>query len=131
MELHFSETDSGIRMIRLTGKLDIVGVRQIEAEFAEYCSGDGVRVIVDLAGVDFLTSIGIRMLLLTSKSMASRGGKMVLLNRGSWCARNCSDGGNRPDLPGFRQCAQGAAGRVLKVQVRTGGPQAGRDRKGQ
>jgi anti-anti-sigma factor len=80
MELHFSETDSGIRMIRLTGRLDIVGVRKIEAEFADYCSGDGARVIVDLAGVDFLTSIGIRMILLTSTSMASRGGKMVLLN---------------------------------------------------
>ena len=80
MELHFSETDDGIRMIRLTGKLDIVGVRQIEAEFADRCSGDNARVIVDLAGVDFLTSIGIRMLLLTSKSIASRGGKMVLLN---------------------------------------------------
>jgi anti-sigma B factor antagonist len=80
MELHFSETDDALRMIRLTGRLDIIGVRQIEAEFADRCSGDDARVIVDLAGVDFLTSIGIRMLLLTSNSMASRGGKMVLLN---------------------------------------------------
>jgi len=80
MELHFSETDHGIRIIRLTGKLDIVGVREIETEFADHCAGDNARVIVDLGGVDFLTSIGIRLLLLTSKSMTSRGGRMVLLN---------------------------------------------------
>jgi len=30
--------------------------------------------------VDFLASIGIRLITLTAKSVASRGGKMVLLN---------------------------------------------------
>jgi anti-anti-sigma factor len=30
--------------------------------------------------VDFLASMGIRLLMLTAKSLASRGGKMVLLN---------------------------------------------------
>jgi anti-anti-sigma factor len=30
--------------------------------------------------VDFLASIGIRLLTITAKSVASRGGKMVLLN---------------------------------------------------
>lgn len=38
------------------------------------------RVIVDLSQVDFLSSIGIRLLMLTAKSVTSRGGKMVLLN---------------------------------------------------
>jgi anti-anti-sigma factor len=37
-------------------------------------------MIVDLSGVDFLASIGVRLLMLTAKSLASRGGKMVLLN---------------------------------------------------
>ena len=80
MELHYSETDYGIRMIRLTGKLDHVGVAQIEDQFADHCAGENVRVIVDLAGVNFLTSIGIRLLLLSGKSVTGHGGKMVLLN---------------------------------------------------
>jgi anti-anti-sigma factor len=37
-------------------------------------------VVVDLSEVDFLASIGIRLLTLTAKSIASRGGRMVLLN---------------------------------------------------
>ncbi len=37
-------------------------------------------MVVDLSGVDFLASIGIRLLTLTAKLVASRGGKMVILN---------------------------------------------------
>ncbi len=67
-------------MIKLIGKLDIIWVGEIETKFAGYCAGDKVRVVVDLSEVDFLASIGIRLLILTAKSVASRGGKMVLLN---------------------------------------------------
>lgn len=80
MELQYSDMDNNIRMIRLIGKLDIIGVGEIETKFAGYCAGDRVRVIVDLTEVDFLASIGIRLLTLTAKSILSRGGKMVLLN---------------------------------------------------
>jgi anti-sigma B factor antagonist len=80
MELQYSELENGIRLIRLKGQLDIIGTGQIETKFAAYGAGDRVRVIVDLSEVDFLASIGIRLLTLTAKSIASRGGKMVLLN---------------------------------------------------
>ena len=79
MELQYSELENNIRMIKLVGKLDIIGVGEIETRFAGYCAGEGVRVVVDLSEVDFLASIGIRLLTLTAKSVASRGGKMVLL----------------------------------------------------
>ena len=78
--MHYSELDNGINLIKLGGKLDIIGSSEIENKFAGYCSGDKVRVIVDLAQVDFLASIGIRLLVLTAKSVSARGGKMVLLN---------------------------------------------------
>ena len=80
MDLQFSELDNNIRSIKLIGRLDIFGVGEIETKFTGHCSGDGVRVVVDLAEVDFLASIGIRLLMLTAKSLASRGGRMVLLN---------------------------------------------------
>jgi anti-anti-sigma factor len=80
MELQYSELDNNIRMIKLIGKLDIIGVGQIETKFAGYCGGEKARVVVDLSEVDFLASIGIRLLTLTAKSIASRGGRMVLLN---------------------------------------------------
>ncbi len=80
MDIQYSTLDAGIRLIKLSGRLDIIGTGEIETKFAGYCSGDRVHVIVDLSGVDFLASIGIRLLVLTAKSVAQRGGRMVLLN---------------------------------------------------
>ena len=80
MEIKFSELNNGISAIKLCGRLDIIGVGEIETKFAGYCSGEGVRVIVDLSEVDYLASIGIRLLVVNAKSIANRQGKMVLLN---------------------------------------------------
>jgi anti-anti-sigma factor len=79
MELQYSELENKIRLLKLTGILDIVGVGEIETRFTEYCAGENTRVIVDLSEVDFLASIGIRLLMLNAKSISSRGGRMVLL----------------------------------------------------
>ena len=80
MELQYSELQNNIRLIKLIGKLDITGVNLVETQFADYCGGEGARIVVDLSEVDFLASIGIRLITLTAKSVMSRGGKMVLLN---------------------------------------------------
>jgi anti-sigma B factor antagonist len=80
MEMNYNELDNGIGLIKLSGELDIIGVGEIETKFTGYCAGENVRVVVDLSEVDFLASIGIRLLVLTAKSVATRGGKMVLLN---------------------------------------------------
>lgn len=80
MELIFSTVDNGIRLIKLIGKLDIIGTGEIKTKFMNHCAGDKVRLVVDLSEVDFLASSGVRLLVLAAKSVASRGGKMVILN---------------------------------------------------
>ena len=80
MEIEYNEFGNGIRLIKLIGKLDIVGVNEIETKFTGYCAGKGVRVLVDLSAVDFLASIGIRLLVTNAKSLLTRGGRMALLN---------------------------------------------------
>lgn len=80
MQIEYNELSSGIHLIKLIGTLDIMGVNEIETKFAGYCSGENARVLVDLSGVDFLASIGIRLLVSNAKSLLSRNGRMVLLN---------------------------------------------------
>jgi anti-sigma B factor antagonist len=80
MELQYSEFENNIRLIKLVGDLDIIGVGAIETRFAGYCAGESPRLLVDLSEVDFLASIGIRLLTLNAKSIASRGGRMVLFH---------------------------------------------------
>ncbi|HRQ23640.1 MAG TPA: STAS domain-containing protein [Anaerolineales bacterium] len=80
MQIQYDELENGIRRIILRGRLDIAGVNEIDLIFTGYCSGEGVRVLVDLSGVEYLASIGIRLLTSNAKSLASRGGRMALLH---------------------------------------------------
>jgi anti-anti-sigma factor len=80
MNFEYSELDNGIRMIKLSGRLDMAGTNLIEKQFVESCAGDNVFVLVDLSQVNYLSSIGIPMLITSAKAVANRGGRMALLN---------------------------------------------------
>lgn len=80
MKLQCSELEGGIRLIKLIGTLDMNGTYGIEIEFVRQCTGENARVIVDLSRVNYISSIGIPMLINTARSVSSQGGKMVLLN---------------------------------------------------
>ena len=80
MRLHYGELESGIRLIKLSGALDIHGVSDVEVDFVRLCTGDNVCVLVDLSNVSYISSIGIPLLINSAKSIARQGGKMALLN---------------------------------------------------
>jgi anti-anti-sigma factor len=65
--------------IKLAGRLDIAGADLIDLRFSALCGGN-TGVLVDLSGVTFLASIGIRTLLLGAQTVKRRGGRFVLLN---------------------------------------------------
>jgi anti-sigma B factor antagonist len=73
------EDTGDIARIRLKGKLDMTGAQAVStplAELAEKSQG----LIVDLGGVSFLASIGIRQFVSAARTITRRGGRMVLLN---------------------------------------------------
>ena len=80
MQLEFSKLPEGVHLIKLVGSLDIAGVGVAEPRFFAHCSGEPPRVLVDLSGVGFIASLGIRMLLLAIKTSSARGGRLILLN---------------------------------------------------
>jgi anti-anti-sigma factor len=80
MRLHYGEIESGIRLIKLSGALDIHGVSDVEVDFVRLCAGDNVCVLVDLSKVNYISSIGIPLLINSAKSLARQGGKMALLH---------------------------------------------------
>jgi anti-sigma B factor antagonist len=63
----------------LNGKLDIAGSEVIALPLATLAGGKS-GLLVDMAGVSFLASIGIRHLVAASKALARRGGRLVLLS---------------------------------------------------
>ena len=78
MELQSRELDSGILSICLAGRFDTLGAQQIDLKFTALSAARKAPVLVDLSGVTFLASIGIRTLVLSAKAQKNRGGSMVL-----------------------------------------------------
>lgn len=79
MKLEYTELQDGIRLIKLEGRLDLNGTYSIEVQFVNHCAGEKVRVLVDLSGVNYVSSVGIPMLVNTAKSVVGRGGKMAFI----------------------------------------------------
>lgn len=80
MEINEEQLQNDIFKINLSGRMDIEGVGQIETKFAGMTASPRMAVIVDMSDVPYMSSIGIRALLMNAKSVAKRGGKFVLLN---------------------------------------------------
>jgi anti-anti-sigma factor len=79
MKMQVEPVASGVVKVILEGRLDITGAGVIDLQF-NAIAGSHRGVVVDLANVSFLASIGIRMLLLGAKAVQRRGGVFVLLN---------------------------------------------------
>jgi len=78
LEVH--ELENNIKQVKIIGRLDIQGTGDIETPFTGHTASKKAKVIVDLSELDFIASIGIRLLITTAKAQANRGGKLVLLN---------------------------------------------------
>ncbi|OGV48251.1 MAG: hypothetical protein A2X49_07160 [Lentisphaerae bacterium GWF2_52_8] len=79
MKLTPTKTDGSITHVVLSGRLDIEGVHEVNVEFTSLVSSQGLPAIVDLSDVPFISSLGMRMLLASAKTLKARGSKMVLL----------------------------------------------------
>jgi anti-sigma B factor antagonist len=79
MQIMISEFGAGGARVTLIGKLDINGAEEIELPLAT-AAGTRQSLVVDMSGVDFIASIGIRHLVLAAKAVARGAGKFVLLN---------------------------------------------------
>jgi len=78
MDLIADDMPNGATRVRLNGRLDIAGAGEIETRFSAL-AGAKRALIVDLSGVEFIASMGIRMLLIGAKTVKAKGGRMVLL----------------------------------------------------
>lgn len=74
----FDEVDEDLRNIRILGRLDIQGVNAIDRKLAFLASSSKHRVVVDLSGLEFIASIGIRSLVSNAKAQQHHGGRLVL-----------------------------------------------------
>jgi anti-anti-sigma factor len=79
MQISIEDEDEATARVSLTGKLDIMGAEDIDLPLAAL-SGRKQNILLDLSGVSFLASIGIRHLVSTAKAVSRRGGQLILFS---------------------------------------------------
>ena len=78
MDMAVEEVAGGITKVVLRGRFDTTGAVMVELPFNKVAT-EKRAVIVDLSDVTFMSSYGIRVLLVGAKIVNSKGGKLVIL----------------------------------------------------
>jgi anti-anti-sigma factor len=77
MEIELQEQD-GFRVISVSGRLDASTAPLLQARFEEVLTPATCRFILDMHDVDYVSSGGLRVLLVMTKKVRALGGGIVL-----------------------------------------------------
>lgn len=72
------KSDSGIT-VAMTGRLDTTTAPELEAELADELSAVK-ELVFDLSGLEYVSSAGLRVFLMTQKQMNRQGSTMIVKN---------------------------------------------------
>ena len=75
-----SRKESGGTVVALAGRLDAVTTPEYERRIGELLAGDETRLVLDLERLDYISSAGLRGLLLTAKLLQARAGQLRFAN---------------------------------------------------
>ncbi len=87
MQLTHEDRPDGIRIIRIVGRMDLEGSRDIGLRFTALTALDRSTVVVDLAAVDFIASLGLATLVSSARTLGARDGRMLLCGARGMVAR--------------------------------------------
>jgi anti-sigma B factor antagonist len=78
LEIAVSE-DGGVRQLRLTGELDMAGVDRFERMLAADEAPDTATFVVDLRGLTFIDSSGLRAVIMADQRVRANGARLVVV----------------------------------------------------
>lgn len=79
MKLTIIEESDRISRVALSGRLDLEGVMSVESEFITHVSARKKPAVIDLSGVEFIASLGVRMILSAAKQLKRYDASIALL----------------------------------------------------
>jgi anti-anti-sigma factor len=77
MQISSEEMTGGITRVALDGRMDIAGAALVDLKM-NIIAGSAQKLLIDLAKVEFLGSMGLRSIVIPARAVKSRGGKVVL-----------------------------------------------------
>jgi anti-anti-sigma factor len=107
MQINEIRMDNVVTHIALVGKLDVAGLHAVDAKFHGYTAARRRPVLVDLSGLELITSLGMGMLISCARSLQRFGARMVLLNPQPQVAEALKAVGLDQGLPIVRSAEEG------------------------
>jgi len=80
MELSFEDLD-GIELVKLTGELDGHTAPLVQADLLPRVTA-GSKIVLDMSAVKYMSSAGLRLLLVLYRQLRAKEGRVVLLGLG-------------------------------------------------
>jgi len=77
MELSVKNEEKGT-LVTVTGRMDAVSSPEFEKELARLIDGGNINFVIDLAGLDYISSSGLRSILVTAKKLKGKNGQILL-----------------------------------------------------
>jgi anti-anti-sigma factor len=78
MDMIVDELTGGVTKVALRGRLDTLAAEAVDLRFS-VIAGAKRAVVVDLSDLEFLASLGIRVLLTSAKAVQRKGGKLAIV----------------------------------------------------
>ena len=80
MDMTVINADDELTHVKLRGRVDLDTIGDLDREFTRQTVTRRKDVIVDMSDVDYMASIGLRMLITAAKALDKFGASMVLLS---------------------------------------------------
>ncbi len=77
MKINQTELD-GIVKLSIDGRLDAVSSVEADKEFTQVLDAGNDKLLIDLENLEYISSAGLRVLLVVAKRIQQKGGKVVL-----------------------------------------------------
>jgi anti-anti-sigma factor len=78
MEMFQTTTDGGILTLTVSGRLDADTTERFGEALNGFIDQGHHKIVLDIAGVDYVSSVGLRALMVGAKRVAPLGGKIVI-----------------------------------------------------
>lgn len=80
LSIEMSPGEAGKQRVAIAGRLDTHTYADLDAQLAPVLTSDIQSLVLDLAGLEYISSAGVRSIFKARKAMAARGGKVVVVN---------------------------------------------------
>lgn len=79
MNVEITQTDNQV-MVTLEGRLDTVTSSEFEKKLTPFFAMQSIELTLDCAAMEYISSAGLRVVLMTHKSITAKGGRFIIRN---------------------------------------------------